>query len=154
MNDLHYMRIALKQAKKAEAIGEVPVGAVIVKTESDGSEKIISYGYNKRESKKNALMHAEILAIDKACKSLKSWRLSGCTLYVTLEPCPMCAGAILNSRIKTVVFGAYDAAFGAAANESRVNIFGAGYPNSPEVFGGISEAPCKALLTDFFKDKR
>ena len=100
------MRIALKQAKKAELIGEVPVGAVVVKTESDGSKRIISYGYNKRESKKNALMHAEISAIDKACRALKSWRLSGCTLYVTLEPCPMCAGAAINSRLDRVVYGA------------------------------------------------
>ncbi len=151
-NDLHYMRLALRQAKKAASLGEVPVGALIVKKEADGSEKIISYGYNKRECKKNALMHAEISAIDKACKSLKSWRLSGCTLYVTLEPCPMCAGAAINSRIDRVVFGAYDKRFGACG--SAVNLFQYKFNHIPELVGPIMQQECAAVLTGFFKERR
>ena len=102
-DDIFFMKEAIKRAKKAEARAEVPVGAVIVR---DG--KIISSGYNRREEKQNSLLHAEISAIDRACKKLGSWRLCGCTLYVTLEPCPMCAGAVINSRIDRVVFGAFD----------------------------------------------
>ena len=152
MNDLHYMRIALKQAKKADLLGEVPVGAVVVKTCSDGSEKIISYGYNKRESKKNALMHAEILAIDKACKALKSWRLSGCTLYVTLEPCPMCAGAAINARLDRVVFGASDLRFGALG--SATNLFETPFNHIPKLLGPVMQEECSSILTEFFKKKR
>jgi len=102
-----FMKEALKQAKKAASIGETPIGAVIVR---DG--EIIARGYNKRETKKNALLHAEIIAINKACKKLGGWRLPRCEMYVTLEPCPMCAGAIINSRIEKVYFGAYDKKFG------------------------------------------
>ena len=98
-----FMQLAIKEAKKAYDIDETPIGAVIVR---DG--KVISKGYNRRETKKNALMHAEIIAIDKACKKLGGWRLPGCEIYVTLEPCPMCMGAILQSRIEKVYFGAYD----------------------------------------------
>ncbi|MEG0895111.1 MAG: nucleoside deaminase, partial [Oscillospiraceae bacterium] len=98
-----FMQQALAQAKKAEQIGEIPVGCVITK-----DEEIISYGYNLRETKNNALYHAEIIAIDNACKTINSWRLEGCTIYVTLEPCPMCMGAIINARISTVVFGSWD----------------------------------------------
>ncbi len=152
MNDLHYMRIALKQAKKAELIGEVPVGAVVVKTLDDGSHKIISYGYNKRESKKNALMHAEISAIDKACKALKSWRLSGCTLFVTLEPCPMCAGAAINARLDRVVFGARDLRFGALG--SATNLFEVPFNHIPELTGPIMQEECSSVLTEFFRKKR
>lgn len=152
MNDLHYMRIALRQAKKAEMLGEVPVGAVVVKKLEDGSEKIISYGYNKRESKKNALMHAEISAIDKACKALKSWRLSGCTLYVTLEPCPMCAGAAINARLDRVVFGAHDLRFGACG--SAVNLYEVPFNHIPELTGPIMQEKCAEILTEFFKKRR
>ena len=151
-SDLHYMRLCLKQAKKAEQIGEVPVGALIVKHEADGSEKIISYGYNKRETSKNALMHAEISAINKACKKLHSWRLSNCTLYVTLEPCAMCAGACINSRIDRVVFGAHDLRFGALG--SAVNLFEGPFNHIPECEGPIMQEECAKILTDFFKKRR
>ena len=101
--EIKFMKSAIKEAKKAEKIDEIPVGAVIIQ---DG--KIIARGYNKRETKQDALMHAEINAISKACKKLGSWRLDGCDIYVTLEPCPMCAGAIIQARIENVYFGAYD----------------------------------------------
>jgi tRNA(adenine34) deaminase len=152
MDDIHYMKIALRQAKKAEMLGEVPVGAVIVKTLDDGSKKIISYGYNKRESKKNALMHAEISAIDKACRRLKSWRLSGCTLFVTLEPCPMCAGAAINARLDRVVYGAKDLRFGACG--SAVNLYEFPFNHIPELTGPIMQEKCASVLTDFFKKRR
>ncbi len=103
MTDLDYMELAIEQAKIAASLGEVPVGAVIVKNDS-----IVATAYNRRELDKNALAHAELLAIDRACKRLGGWRLFGCTLYVTLEPCPMCTGAIINSRIDRVVYGALD----------------------------------------------
>ena len=151
-SDLHYMRIALRQAKKAAEMGEVPVGAVLVKHESDGSEKIVSFGYNKRESRKNALMHAEISAIDKACRRLKTWRLSDCTLYVTLEPCPMCAGAAINARISRVVFGACDLRFGACG--SAVNLYELPFNHIPKLDGPIMQKECAAILTDFFKARR
>ncbi len=151
-SDLHYMRIALRQAKKAAAMGEVPVGAVLVKREKDGSEKIVSYGYNRRESRKNALMHAEISAIDKACRRLSSWRLSGCTLYVTLEPCPMCAGAAINARLDRVVFGACDLRFGACG--SAVNLYEVPFNHIPQLQGPIMQEECAAILTDFFKARR
>ena len=151
-NDLHYMKIALKRAEKAATLGEVPVGAVIVKTFEDGSQKIISYGYNRRESDKNALMHAEIIAINKACRALKSWRLSGCTLYVTLEPCPMCAGAAINSRLDRVVFGAKDLRFGALG--SLTNIFDVPFNHIPLLEGPIMQEECAAVLKDFFKERR
>ena len=151
-NDLHYMSIALKRAKKAALLGEVPVGAVIVKTFEDGNEKIISYGYNKREKRKNALLHAEIDAINKACRRLKSWRLSGCTLYVTLEPCAMCAGASINSRIDRVVYGAKDLRFGACG--SAVNLFEVPFNHIPVLDGPIMQKECSEVLTDFFKKRR
>ena len=114
--DEKFMKEALKQAKKAASIGETPIGAVIVR---DG--EIIARGYNKRETKKNALLHAEIIAINKACKKLGGWRLPRCEMYVTLEPCPMCAGAIINSRIENLYFGAYDKKSGCAG--SVINLF-------------------------------
>ena len=133
-------------AQKAGAAGEVPVGAVIVK---DG--KVIAVGENRRERTKNALGHAEIEAIDKACRALGTWRLDGCELYVTLEPCPMCAGAIVNSRISKVVFGAFDPAAGAVDSVTdTVSLFRPG----TEVWAGIEEDRCKALLTGFFKNIR
>lgn len=151
-SDAHYMRLALKQAKKAAMLGEVPVGAVLVQRGEDGSERIISYGYNRRESKKNALMHAEISAIDKACKKLGGWRLSGCTLYVTLEPCPMCAGAAINARLDRVVFGARDIRFGACG--SAVNLYEIPFNHIPELTGPIMQEECSAILTDFFRERR
>ena len=146
--DEKFMKEALKQAKKAAALGETPVGAVIVR---DG--KIIARGYNKRETKKNALMHAEISAINKACRKLGGWRLPGCDMYVTLEPCPMCAGAILNARIENVYFGAYDKKSGCAG--SAVNLFDKGLCNySLTARGGVMEHECAAVLKDFFKSLR
>ena len=142
-----YMRAAINEALKSEAEGEVPVGAVIVK---DG--EIISTGRNRRETKKNALCHAELEAIDGACRKLGGWRLSGCDLYVTLEPCPMCAGAIINSRIKTVYFGAYDSkagSFGSVADFNRIP-----YNHKPEILGGIMENECGGLLSTFFEKMR
>ena len=141
-----YMEQAILLAKKAGAAGEVPVGAVIVK---DG--RIIAVGENRRERAKNALGHAEIEAIDKACRELGTWRLDGCELYVTLEPCPMCAGAIVNSRISKVVFGAFDPAAGAV--DSVADTFSL-FRSGTEVWAGIEEERCKALLNDFFKDIR
>lgn len=151
-SDLHYMSLALKRAKKAALLGEVPVGALIVKKEDNGSEKIISYGYNKREQKKNSLMHAEIIAIDKACKKLGGWRLSGCTLYVTLEPCPMCAGAAINARLDRVVYGAKDLRFGALG--SAVNLYEVPFNHIPISEGPIMQKECSEILTAFFKERR
>ncbi len=145
--DKIYMQKAIALARLAEKQGEVPVGAVIVK---DG--KIIGEGYNTRETKQSALGHAEIEAIAMANKTLGSWRLDGCELYVTLEPCPMCAGAIINARISTVVFGAYDKAAGSF--ESVVNLANLPYGFKPEIYGGICEAECTALIKGFFKALR
>lgn len=142
-----FMKEAIKLAKEAAACGEVPVGAVIVK---DG--KIIASGKNMREQKQNALSHAEIEAINIACKELNSWRLDGCELYVTLEPCPMCTGAIINSRIKTVVFGAYDSRAGSM--DSVINLCDYPYNHKPEIYGGICEDECLEILQNFFKNLR
>ena len=142
-----YMLKAIELAKEAANEGEVPVGAVVVK---DG--EIIATGRNRRESEKNALCHAEIEAINNACKALGGWRLFQCELYVTLEPCPMCAGAIINSRIKSVYFGAYDqkaGSFGTIADFNRIP-----YNHKPEVAKGVMQEECAALLTDFFKKLR
>ena len=144
----NFMEEALKEAYKALKKQEVPIGAVIVK-----DEKIISHGYNKREKSKNALMHAEVVAINKACKKLKDWRLEDCTIYVTLEPCPMCAGAIANARIKKVVFGAKDKT---AQDELCTKILTSIRLNHKcqVVQDKESEALCAKLLTNFFKNKR
>ena len=141
------MKEAIALAMESENEGEVPVGAVIVK---DG--EIIARGRNRRETEKNALCHAEIEAINEACKKLGGWRLFGCDLYVTLEPCPMCAGAIINSRIKTVYFGAYDnkaGSFGSVADFNRIP-----YNHKPEIIEGVMEEECSKLLSDFFKKLR
>ena len=142
-----FMLEAIKLAKIAASEGEVPVGAVIVK---DG--KIIAKGKNEREKKQNALSHAEIEAINNACNALGSWRLDGCEMYVTLEPCPMCAGAIINSRIKTLVFGVYDSKMGSI--DSVVNLCDYPYNHKVEVYGGICEDECLSVLQEFFKDLR
>lgn len=141
------MREALSLAKEAFSMGEVPVGAVAV---WDG--KIVGRGMNRRETDKNALRHAEIAAIDEACKNLGGWRLWKCDLYVTLEPCPMCAGAIINSRIRRVIFGASDAKAGSCG--SVTDMFSLPYNHKPEVVSGILEGECSALLTEFFAGLR
>ena len=141
------MQRAIALAKKAAAEGEIPVGAVIVK---DG--KIIAEGRNMREQKQNALSHAEIEAINTACKELKSWRLDDCELYVTLEPCPMCTGAIINSRIKTLIFGAYDSKAGSV--DSVVNLCDYPYNHKVEIYGGICEDECLSILKEFFENLR
>ena len=114
--------------------------------------EIIAEGRNRREEKKNALSHAEIEAINTACKKLKSWRLDGCELYVTLEPCPMCTGAIINARIKTVIFGAYDSKAGSM--DSVINLCDYPYNHKPEIYGGICEDECIAVMQRFFKGLR
>ena len=147
-DDYYFMERALNQAKVAYKKGEVPVGAVVVK---DG--KVISRGYNLRETTNDPTAHAELLAMKKASKKLDSWRLSGCTLYVTLEPCPMCSGVIVNSRIDRVVFGAYDQKAGCCTtlyhlcNDERFN-------HRSEILGGVMEEDCAKILSDFFKEKR
>jgi tRNA(adenine34) deaminase len=147
MTDADFMREAITLAKEAAAEGEVPVGALIVK---DG--EILSVGRNRREYGKNALYHAELEAIDAACKKLGGWRLPGCTLYVTLEPCPMCAGAIINARINRVVFGASDPKAGSVG--SVTDLFTFPYNWKPEVRAGCLEDECAELLSDFFKKLR
>lgn len=141
------MQNAIDEAKKARSIGEVPVGAVIVL-----ENKIIGSGYNKRETSKNALSHAEIEAINEACKTLGSWRLLNCDLYVTLEPCPMCIGAIINSRIRKVVFGCADPKSGSCG--SLINLTDLPYNHRPEIVSGIMKDECSTLLSDFFKNLR
>ncbi len=146
--DEKFMREALRQAKKAKAIGEMPVGAVIVR-----HGEIISRGYNKRETKKNAILHAEMIAIDRACKKLGGWRLPECEMYVTLEPCPMCAGAILNSRIEHIYFGASDEKSGCCG--TRFNLMDMNLCNfKVPVTGGVMEKECKEIIKEFFKDLR
>ena len=145
--DKRFMREALLLAKEAEKMGEVPVGAVVVK-----AGEIIGRGKNMREAKQNALSHAEIEAINDACKNTGSWRLEDCEIYVTLEPCPMCSGAIINSRIKTLVFGAYDSKMGSI--DSVVNLCDLEYPHKVEVYGGIMEDECLEVLKNFFKTLR
>ena len=145
---MNYMKKAINQAKKAIALDEVPIGAVIVK---DG--KVIASAFNKRETSQLATAHAEILAINKACKKLKSWRLDDAEMYVTLEPCPMCAGAIVNARIKKVYFGAYEQKSGGAI--SKFNILTEGGLNHVTEFeGGIMEEECSNMLKSYFKAKR
>jgi len=142
------MTEAIALAKEAEAVGEVPVGCVIV----DDSGQIIGRGRNRREADGSAIAHAEILAIEAACQTLGDWRLGTCRLYVTLEPCPMCAGAIINARIGKVFFGAKDPAVGACG--SVINLFMERFGHEPELTGGVLETPCGALMTEFFRRLR
>ncbi|MBO5142254.1 MAG: nucleoside deaminase [Clostridia bacterium] len=143
-----FMREALKEAKKAEEKLEVPIGVVIVK-----DDKIIARAHNLREVKKNAVAHAEILAIQKACKKVDAWRLNECEMYITLEPCPMCAGAILNSRIKKVYIGTLEPRSGAAG--SKINLFeDYNYNHVVEYEIGILEEECKGIIQKFFKKLR
>lgn len=143
-----YMRLALKEAQKAALINEVPVGAVIVK---DG--KVIARGHNIKEQKKNSMYHAEIVALQKACKKIGDWRLNDCDIFVTLEPCPMCAGALINARIGNIFFGAYDDRAGCCGTlydlpgDTRFN-------HRPNVEGGILQDKCGEILVEYFKQKR
>ena len=147
MNDQHFMSLALKQARIAGKKGEVPIGAIVVK---DG--QVIARAHNKRNTSHNAVGHAEVLAIQSACKKLGDWRLSGCTLYVTLEPCVMCLGACYNARISRIVFGAYD-----LSGEGCIQLseqIGTTLNHFLTINGGILDDECSQLLTDFFKQKR
>ena len=137
MNE-YYMDIAIKEAKKALKIEEVPVGAVIVK-----NNKIISKAYNKKEKKNNVIKHAEMIAISKACKKLKNWRLEGCEIYITMEPCMMCSGAIEQSRIKKIVYGVKNENFGYTKNLKNI-----------EIISQICEEECKNMIQTFFKKRR
>ena len=143
----YYMRQALDLAREAASAGEVPVGCVIVR---EGA--VVGRGRNRREEKRSALSHAETEAIAQANAHLGSWRLEGCSLYVTLEPCPMCAGAILNARLDRVFFGARDRAMGACGGV--MNLFMEDFPNRPALVGGILEAECGQVLSQFFRGLR
>lgn len=147
MTDRDFMNLAIVQAKVSATELEVPVGAVIIR-----NGEIVSVGRNRREIGKNALAHAEIEAIDLACKKLGGWRLWECEMFVTLEPCPMCTGAIINSRIRRLVFGASD--YKAGSCGSVINLFDLPYNHKPEVVAGFMQEECSALLTEFFADLR
>lgn len=147
-SDVYWMTKAIAQAQKAALHDEVPIGCVIV-----SHDKIVSRAFNQREKKQSSIAHAEILAIEKACKKLGSWRLEDCTLYVTLEPCPMCTGAIIQSRIPRVVFGAYDpkgGCMGSCTNLIEVK----GFNHYPAIEGGVLQEECASLLKAFFRKKR
>ena len=144
-----YMKKALELAQIAADQGEVPVGAIVVKMSTG---EIIGRGFNRREYGRSPLTHAEIVAIDEASRRLGGWRLINCELFVTLEPCPMCAGAAINSRIERVVFGAYDAKAGSCG--SVTNLFELPYNHKPELKGGVLESECAGILSDFFKNLR
>lgn len=147
MSDEEYMRIAIDEANAASAMDEVPIGALIVR-----DDQIIARAHNMRETDRSPLSHAEILAIQQASQHLGGWRLLDCTLYVTLEPCPMCAGASINARIPRIVFGAYDKKAGAFGtlydlSEGKLN-------HKPQITGGVLEKECACLLSEYFKQKR
>lgn len=145
--DEAFMRLAIEQARLAAAEGEVPVGAVVVR-----NGDVVAVGRNRRETEKNALAHAEIEAIHHACLALGGWRLWECDLYVTLEPCPMCTGAIINARVRRVIYGASDRKAGSCG--SVVNLFALPYNHKPEVTAGCLREECGAMLTSFFRDLR
>ncbi len=145
--DEAYMVQALELAREAAAAGETPVGCVIVR-----GDTVVGRGRNRREEKKSPLSHAELEAIREASRALGDWRLEGCALYVTLEPCPMCAGAILNARIPRVYFGARDPAMGACGGV--FNLFMEGFPHSPALVGGVLEEECRQVLRKFFSSLR
>ena len=142
-----FMEAAVAEAKKAAAEGEVPVGAVIVR-----NGEIIAAGRNCCEADGDPRLHAEMLAIGRACEAVGGWRLSDCDIYVTLEPCPMCAGALLNARIRRIYFGAYDAKNGACGSVCDVGTMG--FTHKPEIYGGICADECAAVLSEFFGEKR
>ena len=144
----YFMNIAIKEALKAKTIDEVPIGCIVVK-----DDKVIARSFNKREKTQDPTGHAEIKTLQKAAKKLNSWRLEDCDLYVTLEPCIMCSGAIIQSRIRRVYFGAYDPKGGAFG--SSINVLDANNINHhPEIIGGVLEEECSSLLTNYFKEKR
>lgn len=147
MTDRDYMLLAIGLAKEAAAEGEVPVGAVVVR-----HGEVIGTGRNRREKGKSALAHAELEAIEAACKNVGGWRLWDCEMYVTLEPCPMCTGAIINSRIRKLIYGAKDSKAGSCS--SVINLFELPYNHKPEVTGGFMEEECSAMLTSFFREIR
>ncbi len=146
--EIKFMRVAIKQALKAEELDEVPIGACIVK---DG--KVIAKAHNKMEKLQDATAHAEVLAIQKACRKLKSWRLDGADIYVTIEPCAMCAGAIVNARIANVYFGAFESKSGCAVSKYNV-LSDSGLNHTTCFLGGIEEEKCKNLIKNYFKQKR
>lgn len=146
-NDEYFMSLAIEEAKKAAALGEVPVGAVAV-----WEGKVVASAFNTRETGKNALHHAEVKAIDQACKALKGWRLHKCDLYVTLEPCPMCAGAIVNARIKRVIYGASDLKAGAFGSVFNMNDMPLNH--KPEIVKGVLADECADMLSRFFAELR
>lgn len=151
--DEFYMRRALELASRAAELGEAPIGCVIVRTGAEPArEAIVAEAFNLRETDKNAVAHAELLAIRKACEVLGGWRLHGCTLYVTLEPCPMCAGAIINARLDRVVFGAPDPKAGAMG--SVINLCAYPFNHKPQLERGVLRTECSALLADFFRHLR
>ena len=143
-----YMREALELAAEAARAGEVPVGCVI----ADAAGSIIGRGRNRREEKKSVSSHAEIEAMEDACKTLGTWRLDGCTLFVTLEPCPMCAGAMINARISRLVYGAREPLTGSCA--SILNLFEENYPSKPAIYAGVLEKECAGIMTGFFSELR
>lgn len=143
-----FMGIAIEQAKKAELIGEVPIGAIVV---LDG--EIVGSGFNLRESEQRSIAHAELLAIDEACKAIGSWRLENAELFVTLEPCPMCAGAIVLSRIKRVIYGAHDPKAGCAGTIMNI-LQDSRFNHQTEVISGVLKEECGSLLSDFFRKLR
>lgn len=147
MEAAYFMREAIREAKLAEAAGEVPVGCVIV-----FEDRIVGRGHNTRRYARNALGHAEITAIDEACKTIGGWRLLDCDMYVTLEPCPMCAGAVVNARIRTVYFGAFDPKAGCFGSVIHFNDLPFNY--KPVIIGGVLEEECGAMLSDFFRAVR
>lgn len=147
MPDEKFMRRALELAARAADAGEAPVGCVIVR-----NGEVIAEGENRRERGGNALAHAELIAIDAACRALGAWRLADCELYVTLEPCPMCAGAVINARIPTLIYGARDEKGGAAGGV--LDLFWERFNHRPRVYAGMLEAECSALLRDFFASLR
>ena len=146
--DADYMALALLAAEISGARGEVPVGAILVHKDRG----FLSYGVNGRESAKNALWHAEMEAIDRGCRALGGWRLTGCTLYVTLEPCPMCAGAIWNARISRVVYGAKDSRAGAMGSVFAMQSYPVNW--KPAVVSGVRERECRTVLQTFFRARR
>ncbi|MDM5186493.1 tRNA adenosine(34) deaminase TadA [Bacillus sp. DX4.1] len=146
--DIYFMKLAIEEAKKAEAIQEVPIGAVVV---LDG--EVISFAHNLRETQQRSVAHAELLAIDEACKKLGTWRLENATLYVTLEPCPMCAGGIVLSRVKRVVYGASDPKGGCAGTLMNL-LTDERFNHQCEVVPGVMEEECGILLTNFFRELR
>ena len=147
-----FMQRAIELAEKAYSVGEVPIGAVVVSRRKNRFGEIVGEGFNNRESENNPVGHAEIIAIQKASITLNDWRLSGCDLYVTLEPCPMCCGAVINSRIERLYFGAFDEKAGSVYSVQEMFRFP--YNHKPEIYAGIMEDECSVILSDFFRELR